>query len=134
MSNELRAVRGMYDILPDEAGRWESLEQTRAYAMLFYIDAIEFNGKHLRQFYVNVNERFEAYLASERGRRAIRASLRRSLVVERLVDEWFDAHPQAWPAWAPDCAIHVTAIADAMEKYSAERFQIRGLRISLSPC
>lgn len=28
MSNELRAVRGMNDILPDEAGRWESLEQT----------------------------------------------------------------------------------------------------------
>ena len=46
----------------------ESLEQTRAHAMLFYIDAIEFNGKHLRQFYVNVNERLEAYLQSERGR------------------------------------------------------------------
>ncbi len=46
----------------------ESLVQTRAHAMLFYIDVIEFNGKHLRQFYVNVNERFEAYLASERGR------------------------------------------------------------------
>lgn len=46
----------------------ESLETTRAHAMLFYIDVIEFNGKHLRQFYVNVNERFEAYLQSERGR------------------------------------------------------------------
>jgi trigger factor len=45
--------------------------------------------------------KLEAYLTSERGRRAIRASLRRSLVVERLVDEWFDAHPQAWPTWAP---------------------------------
>lgn len=43
----------------------------------------------------------ERYLASERGRRAIRASLRRSLVVERLVDEWLDAHPDAWPAWGP---------------------------------
>lgn len=46
--------------------------------------------------------KLEAYLTSERGRRAIRASLRRSLVVERLVDEWFDAHPKAWPAWAPE--------------------------------
>jgi FKBP-type peptidyl-prolyl cis-trans isomerase (trigger factor) len=46
--------------------------------------------------------KLEAYLSSERGRRAIRASLRRSLVVERLVDEWFDAHPKAWPAWAPE--------------------------------
>ena len=46
--------------------------------------------------------KLEAYLASERGRRAIRASLRRSLVVERLVDEWFDAHPSAWPTWAPE--------------------------------
>ncbi|MEY4046399.1 MAG: Bacterial trigger factor protein C-terminus, partial [Chloroflexota bacterium] len=43
----------------------------------------------------------ERYLASERGRRAIRASLRRSLVVERLVDEWLDAHADAWPAWGP---------------------------------
>ena len=43
----------------------------------------------------------ERYLASERGRRAIRASLRRSLVVERLVDEWFNAHPDAWPSWGP---------------------------------
>lgn len=46
--------------------------------------------------------KLEAYLSSERGRRAIRASLRRSLVVERLVDEWFDAHPKAWPSWAPE--------------------------------
>ncbi|MEI6156081.1 MAG: trigger factor [bacterium] len=46
--------------------------------------------------------KLEAYLSSERGRRAIRASLRRSLVVERLVDEWFDAHPKVWPAWAPE--------------------------------
>ncbi|NBW31758.1 MAG: trigger factor [bacterium] len=46
--------------------------------------------------------KLEAYLTSERGRRAIRASLRRSLVVERLVDEWFDAHPKAWPTWAPE--------------------------------
>ncbi|MEY4388696.1 MAG: trigger factor [Chloroflexota bacterium] len=45
--------------------------------------------------------KMQAYLASERGRRAIRASLRRSIVVERLVEDWFDAHPEAWPSWGP---------------------------------
>lgn len=48
----------------------ESFEQTRSYAMLFYIDVIEFNGQHLGQFYNNVNEQFEKYLASDRGRDA----------------------------------------------------------------
>ena len=51
---------------------------------------------------VKGQRKMEAYLASERGRRAIRASLRRSLVVERLVDEWFDAHPESWPTWGPE--------------------------------
>jgi trigger factor len=51
---------------------------------------------------VKGQKKLEAYLASERGRRAIRASLRRSLVVERLVDEWFDANPGTWPAWGPE--------------------------------
>lgn len=46
----------------------ESFEQTRSYAMLFYIDVIEFNGRHLRQFYQNLNEQFEAYLKSDKGR------------------------------------------------------------------
>ncbi|MBU6256627.1 MAG: trigger factor [Chloroflexi bacterium] len=59
--------------------------------------------------------KLEAYLTSERGRRAIRASLRRSLVVERLVEEWFDGHPQAWPAWAPERPATPTA-ADAPAK------------------
>jgi trigger factor len=54
--------------------------------------------------------KLEAYLSSERGRRAIRASLRRSLVVERLVDEWFDAHPKAWPTWAPERPATPTAV------------------------
>jgi len=51
---------------------------------------------------VKGQKKMEAYLTSERGRRAIRASLRRSLVVERLVDEWLDTHPDAWPTWAPE--------------------------------
>jgi hypothetical protein len=51
---------------------------------------------------VQGQRKLEAYLASERGRRAIRASLRRSLVVEKIVEDWFDANPGAWPAWGPE--------------------------------
>ena len=51
---------------------------------------------------VQGQRKLEAYLASERGRRAIRASLRRSLVVEKIVEDWFDSNPGAWPAWGPE--------------------------------
>ena len=51
---------------------------------------------------VQGQRKLEAYLSSERGRRAIRASLRRSLVVEKIVEDWFDANPHAWPSWAPE--------------------------------
>jgi trigger factor len=51
---------------------------------------------------VQGQRKLEAYLASERGRRAIRASLRRSLVVEKIVEDWFDANPSAWPNWGPE--------------------------------
>ena len=36
MSNDLRAVRGMNDILPDEAQRWEALEQTLRFWLRSY--------------------------------------------------------------------------------------------------
>jgi len=45
-----------------------SLEQTRAHALLMYVDVIEFDGRHLRQFYENMTRRFEAYLQTEGGR------------------------------------------------------------------
>jgi trigger factor len=38
-----------------------------------------------------------AYFESERGRNFIRSTLRRSLVVERLVDDWLAAHPEHPP-------------------------------------
>jgi len=37
------------------------------------------------------------YFDSERGRSYIRSSLRRSRVVERLVDDWLAAHPEHPP-------------------------------------
>ncbi len=38
--------------------------------------------------------KLQAYFDSERARTAIRSSLRRSRVVERLIDEWLAAHPE----------------------------------------
>jgi trigger factor len=62
---------------------------------------------------VQGQRKLEAYLASERGRRAIRASLRRSLVVEKIVEDWFDANPSAWPNWAPERPPRPVSSADA---------------------
>jgi trigger factor len=41
--------------------------------------------------------RLTAYFDSERGRSFIRSTLRRSRVVERLIDEWLAAHPEHPP-------------------------------------
>src|SRR3970282_1124024 len=38
-----------------------------------------------------------AYFDSERGRGFIRSTLRRSRVVEKLIDEWLAAHPEHGP-------------------------------------
>jgi len=49
----------------------QSFEQSRAYAMLVYVDVIEFEGRHLRMFYENLTQRFEAFLQTERGQQAL---------------------------------------------------------------
>jgi hypothetical protein len=41
--------------------------------------------------------RLQAYFDSERGRSYIRSTLRRSRVVEALIDEWLAAHPDHVP-------------------------------------
>lgn len=41
--------------------------------------------------------RLVAYFESSRGRVSLRASMRRSAVAERLVDEWLAAHPEVGP-------------------------------------
>ncbi|MBP6716676.1 MAG: TetR/AcrR family transcriptional regulator [Acidobacteria bacterium] len=48
----------------------ESFEQTRPYALLVYVDIIEFEGRHLRQFYEGLTARFEAYLQTDQGKQA----------------------------------------------------------------
>lgn len=45
----------------------ESLVQTRAHAMLVYVDVIEFEGKHMSRFYNDSTARFEAYLRTPAG-------------------------------------------------------------------
>jgi trigger factor len=49
-----------------------------------------------RQRYAN-DPRLLAYFESERGRSYIRSTLRRSRVVEQLIDEWLAAHPEHAP-------------------------------------
>jgi len=46
-----------------------------------------------RQRYAN-DPKLSAYFDTERARAAIRSSLRRSRVVEKLIDEWLAAHPE----------------------------------------
>ena len=56
------------------------------------------------------------YLASERGRNFIRSTLRRTVVVERLVDDWLAAHPDhpALPhAEESSSAVDESALASA---------------------
>ena len=43
------------------------------------------------------DQRLISYFESERGRSFIRGTLRRSRVVERLIDEWLAAHPDHPP-------------------------------------
>jgi AcrR family transcriptional regulator len=45
----------------------EGLIQTRAHALLTYVDVLEFKGEHLRRFYDDSTERFESYLRTPQG-------------------------------------------------------------------
>jgi trigger factor len=53
---------------------------------------VEAEVQQARQRYPN-DRRTVAYFESDRGRSFIRSTLRRSRVVERLIDEWLTAHP-----------------------------------------
>ena len=52
---------------PDDLGAMaaalrESIEQYREQAMLVYVDAVEFEGKHLKRMYGEMADRFQAFL------------------------------------------------------------------------
>jgi trigger factor len=57
---------------------------------------VEAEVQRARQRYGN-DKRTMAYFDSERGRSFIRTTLRRSRLVEKLVDEWLAAHPEHPP-------------------------------------
>lgn len=57
---------------------------------------VEAEVRKARQRYGN-DKRTAAYFDSERGRSFIRSTLRRSRLVEKLVDEWLAAHPEHPP-------------------------------------
>jgi trigger factor len=64
------------------------------------------------------------YLASERGRNFIRSTLRRTVVVERLVDDWLASHPDhpALPhAEESSSAVDESALASAATGDAASR-------------
>ena len=54
---------------------------------------VEAEVRRARERYGN-DRRTMAYFESERGRSFIRSTLRRSRLVEKLVDEWLAAHPE----------------------------------------
>jgi AcrR family transcriptional regulator len=50
-----------------EAAR-EVLERWRAHLALFYVDAVEFDGRHIQRFYVDLAARFERFADANRER------------------------------------------------------------------
>ena len=54
---------------------------------------VEAEASSARQRYTN-DPKLAAYFDTPRARAAIRSSLRRSRVVEKLIDEWLAAHPE----------------------------------------
>jgi len=58
--------------------------------------AVEAEVRRARERYAK-DRKTVAYFESERGRSFIRSTLRRSRVVEKLVDEWLAAHPEHPP-------------------------------------
>jgi AcrR family transcriptional regulator len=54
----------------------ESVRRYKPYVALIYVDVVEFEGKHIRRFYSEMAQRFEAFMAAQPGERALRAKLR----------------------------------------------------------
>jgi AcrR family transcriptional regulator len=46
----------------------DSVRQYRDYMALFFVDVIEFQGEHVRDFYAGMADRFTAFLEEQRGR------------------------------------------------------------------
>jgi AcrR family transcriptional regulator len=61
----------------EELGRAtrESVERYRAYVALIYVDVVEFDGAHVRKFYSEMAERFDAFLKANKMDAALRGKL-----------------------------------------------------------
>ena len=46
----------------------EGVERYRAYVALIYVDVVEFEGKHIRRYYMEMADRFTRFLESHRDR------------------------------------------------------------------
>jgi AcrR family transcriptional regulator len=53
----------------------ESVERYREYVALIYVDVVEFDGAHIRKFYGEMAERFDAFLKANKMDAAIRGKL-----------------------------------------------------------
>ena len=58
-----------------EAAR-EVLERWRAHLALFYVDAVEFDGRHIQRFYADLAARFEQFAVTHRERLALDTRMR----------------------------------------------------------
>lgn len=54
----------------------ESVEQYRQYVDLIYVDVVEFEGSHIRKFYSEMAQRFEAFLEGHYDPEELQAKLR----------------------------------------------------------
>jgi len=54
----------------------ESVRRYRSYVDLIYVDVVEFEGSHIRKFYSQIAERFDAFLASHYDREELSSKLR----------------------------------------------------------
>jgi AcrR family transcriptional regulator len=54
----------------------ESVRKYKAYVALIYVDVVEFEGKHIRRFYSEMAQRFEAFMAAHPSQADVKDKLR----------------------------------------------------------
>lgn len=54
----------------------ESVQRYRPYVALIYVDVVEFEGSHIRRFYSEMAQRFQAFIERHPGRANLEARLR----------------------------------------------------------
>jgi AcrR family transcriptional regulator len=54
----------------------ESVRKYKAYVALIYVDVVEFEGKHIRRYYSEMAQRFEAFMGQSPRASAVKAKLR----------------------------------------------------------